>query len=124
MLKVVDPHIHLWDLWTRIYPHFEKPGKGGAKPAADARQVALGMIHNGLEQLRHAVGDDEDVLSIVGDLTDLLGQIEDALGVSSTDDDQVEGLARGGRGDHRPGAGAGPRCPGPDRPAVAAPTRR
>lgn len=29
-LKVVDPHIHLWDLWTRIYPHFEKPAKGGA----------------------------------------------------------------------------------------------
>jgi predicted TIM-barrel fold metal-dependent hydrolase len=30
-LKVVDPHIHLWDLWTRIYPHFEKPATGGAK---------------------------------------------------------------------------------------------
>ncbi len=29
-LQIVDPHIHLWDLWTRIYPHFEKPGKGGA----------------------------------------------------------------------------------------------
>lgn len=22
---VVDPHIHLWDLWTRLYPQFEKP---------------------------------------------------------------------------------------------------
>jgi hypothetical protein len=65
-----------------------RPGKG--KPDADARQVALGMIHNGLEQLRHAVGDDEDVLGIVGDLTDLLGQIEDAIGISSTDDDQAE----------------------------------
>ncbi len=29
-LQIVDPHIHLWDLWTRIYPHFEKPGPGGA----------------------------------------------------------------------------------------------
>ena len=28
-LQIVDPHIHLWDLWTRIYPHFEKPGPGG-----------------------------------------------------------------------------------------------
>ncbi|WP_309085471.1 amidohydrolase family protein [Chelativorans sp.] len=24
-LKVVDPHIHLWDLRTGLYPHFEKP---------------------------------------------------------------------------------------------------
>ncbi|MDC9825280.1 amidohydrolase family protein [Devosia sp. ZB163] len=32
-LQIVDPHIHLWDLWTRIYPHFEKPGKGGANAA-------------------------------------------------------------------------------------------
>lgn len=29
-VEIVDPHIHLWDLWTRIYPHFEKPGPGGA----------------------------------------------------------------------------------------------
>lgn len=28
-LQIVDPHIHLWDLWTRIYPHFEKPEPGG-----------------------------------------------------------------------------------------------
>ena len=33
MIKIVDPHIHLWDLWTRIYPHFEKPGPGGANAA-------------------------------------------------------------------------------------------
>jgi len=24
-IKIIDPHIHLWDLWTRLYPHFEKP---------------------------------------------------------------------------------------------------
>lgn len=27
-LQIVDPHIHLWDLSTGIYPHFEKPSKG------------------------------------------------------------------------------------------------
>lgn len=32
-LQVVDPHIHLWDLWTRLYPHFEKPGPDGANAA-------------------------------------------------------------------------------------------
>ena len=25
LLKIIDPHIHLWDLWTRLYPHFETP---------------------------------------------------------------------------------------------------
>lgn len=24
-LKIIDPHIHLWNLWTRLYPQFEKP---------------------------------------------------------------------------------------------------
>ena len=24
-LRIVDPHIHLWDLSTGLYPHFEKP---------------------------------------------------------------------------------------------------
>ena len=33
MLKVVDPHIHLWDLRTGIYPHFEVPAIGGANAA-------------------------------------------------------------------------------------------
>jgi predicted TIM-barrel fold metal-dependent hydrolase len=32
-LKIVDPHIHLWDLWTRIYPHFEKPSADGSNAA-------------------------------------------------------------------------------------------
>jgi predicted TIM-barrel fold metal-dependent hydrolase len=32
-LEVVDPHIHLWDLWARIYPHFEKPDPTGANAA-------------------------------------------------------------------------------------------
>jgi predicted TIM-barrel fold metal-dependent hydrolase len=39
-LQIVDPHIHLWDLWTRIYPHFEKPGKGGAN-ASIARSYLI-----------------------------------------------------------------------------------
>lgn len=26
-LEVVDPHIHLWDLWTRLYPRLEQPGR-------------------------------------------------------------------------------------------------
>lgn len=29
-LQIVDPHIHLWDLWTRLYPHFERPAHGGS----------------------------------------------------------------------------------------------
>ena len=33
MLEVVDPHVHLWDLWTRLYPHFERPKKGGMNAA-------------------------------------------------------------------------------------------
>jgi predicted TIM-barrel fold metal-dependent hydrolase len=32
-LRVVDPHVHLWDLWTRIYPHFEKPSPDGSNAA-------------------------------------------------------------------------------------------
>lgn len=32
-LEVVDPHVHLWDLWTRIYPHFEKPSPDGSNAA-------------------------------------------------------------------------------------------
>ena len=32
-IKIVDPHVHLWDLWTRIYPHFEKPGPDGSNAA-------------------------------------------------------------------------------------------
>ena len=32
-LKIVDPHVHLWDLWTRIYPQFEKPSPDGSNAA-------------------------------------------------------------------------------------------
>jgi predicted TIM-barrel fold metal-dependent hydrolase len=32
-LKIVDPHVHLWDLWTRIYPQFEKPAPDGSNAA-------------------------------------------------------------------------------------------
>ena len=41
-LQIVDPHIHLWDLWTRIYPHFETPSKGrNGSNAAIARSYLL-----------------------------------------------------------------------------------
>jgi predicted TIM-barrel fold metal-dependent hydrolase len=41
-LGVVDPHIHLWDLWTRLYPHFETPSKGRTgSNAAIARSYLL-----------------------------------------------------------------------------------
>jgi predicted TIM-barrel fold metal-dependent hydrolase len=41
-LRVMDPHIHLWDLWTRIYPHFERPSKGRhGSNAAIARSYLL-----------------------------------------------------------------------------------
>lgn len=41
-LRVVDPHIHLWDLRTGIYPHFEKPTKGrNGSNAAIARSYLL-----------------------------------------------------------------------------------
>lgn len=32
-LEIVDPHVHLWDLWTRIYPHFETPAPDGSNAA-------------------------------------------------------------------------------------------
>lgn len=41
-LKIVDPHIHLWDLWTRLYPQFETPSKGrNGSNAAIARSYLL-----------------------------------------------------------------------------------
>lgn len=60
-----------------------KAGGEGEDEPKDARAVALGMIHNGLNQLRHAVGDDADVLAIVADLADLLDSVEEALGVQA-----------------------------------------
>lgn len=39
---IIDPHIHLWDLWTRLYPHFEKPSKTrNGSNAAIARSYHL-----------------------------------------------------------------------------------
>jgi predicted TIM-barrel fold metal-dependent hydrolase len=41
-LKIVDPHVHLWDLRTRLYPHFEKPSMGrNGSNAAIARSYLL-----------------------------------------------------------------------------------
>ncbi len=40
--KIVDPHIHLWDISTGLYPHFEKPSKGrNGSNAAICRTYAL-----------------------------------------------------------------------------------
>jgi predicted TIM-barrel fold metal-dependent hydrolase len=51
MLKVVDPHIHLWDLWTRIYPHFEKPGKGGANAAISRSYLLEEYLEEGADEI-------------------------------------------------------------------------
>ena len=51
MLKVVDPHIHLWDLWTRIYPHFEKPGKGGANAAISRSYLLEEYLEEGGDEI-------------------------------------------------------------------------
>jgi len=41
-LKVVDPHIHLWDLTTGLYPQLERPSKGRTgSNAAIARSYYL-----------------------------------------------------------------------------------
>jgi predicted TIM-barrel fold metal-dependent hydrolase len=41
-LKIVDPHVHLWDLRTGLYPHFEKPSTGrNGSNAAIARSYLL-----------------------------------------------------------------------------------
>ena len=58
-LDVIDPHIHLWDLWTRIYPHFERPTKGRAgSNAAIARSYLL-------EEFLDEGGPDVNVLAAV-----------------------------------------------------------
>lgn len=51
MLKVVDPHIHLWDLWTRIYPHFEKPGTGGANAAISRSYLLEEYLEEGGDEI-------------------------------------------------------------------------
>lgn len=41
-LEIVDPHIHLWDLSTGLYPHFETPSDGpNGSNAAICRTYAL-----------------------------------------------------------------------------------
>ncbi|MNM67372.1 hypothetical protein D3C81_789030 [compost metagenome] len=68
-------------------PKGSRKPRAGGKAEKDAKAVALGMIHSGLEQLRHAVGDDADVLAIVAELADLVGSIEEALGVENEEDE-------------------------------------
>jgi len=65
-----------------------RPGKPQAA-VKDPRAVALGMLHAALEQLRHAVGDDAAALDAVGDLVDLVDELEEALGVQAKADGQA-----------------------------------
>lgn len=74
-------------------PKAKRAPRAGGKPEKDALTVALEMTHNGLEQLRHAVGDDAEALAAVASLTDLLASLEEALTGASTDDDVIEGEA-------------------------------
>lgn len=57
MLKVVDPHIHLWDLWTRIYPHFETPAADGSN-AAICRSYLI-------EEYQREGGDEVEIVGAV-----------------------------------------------------------
>jgi predicted TIM-barrel fold metal-dependent hydrolase len=54
-LEVVDPHVHLWDLWTRIYPHFEKPDPSGANAAICRSYLLEEYLGEGKGEVR-AVG--------------------------------------------------------------------
>jgi predicted TIM-barrel fold metal-dependent hydrolase len=51
-LEVVDPHIHLWDLWTRIYPHFEKPGPDGSNAAICRSYLLDEYLGEGKDEVR------------------------------------------------------------------------
>jgi predicted TIM-barrel fold metal-dependent hydrolase len=56
-LQIFDPHFHLWDLSTGIYPHFEKPSKG-----RNGSNAAICRTY-GLEEY---LGEGEDEFEIVG----------------------------------------------------------
>lgn len=60
-------------------PKAKRAPRAGGKPEKDPIAVALEMTHNGLEQLRHAVGDDAEALAAIAGLTDLLASLEEAL---------------------------------------------
>lgn len=73
-------------------PKPRRAPRAGGKPEKDPITVALEMTHNGLEQLRHAVGDDAEALAAIAGLTDLLASLENALTGEATDDsDVIEG---------------------------------
>lgn len=73
-------------------PKAKRAPRAGGKSEKDPITVALEMTHNGLEQLRHAVGDDAEALAAIAGLTDLLASLEDALtGEATGDSDAIEG---------------------------------
>ncbi len=51
-LEVIDPHIHLWDLWTRIYPHFEKPSPEGSNAAICRSYLLEEYLGEGKDEVR------------------------------------------------------------------------
>lgn len=69
-----------------------QPRAGGKAPKQDADPVtvALAMIRNGVEQLRHAVGDSAEGLELVASLADLLEETADALGEPVTVEGEIE----------------------------------
>jgi predicted TIM-barrel fold metal-dependent hydrolase len=56
-LEIVDPHIHLWDLWTRLYPQFEVPSIGFIGSNAPIARSYL---------LNEFLGEQSEAVSIVG----------------------------------------------------------
>lgn len=67
-----------------------RAGGNGQEQAADPVAVALAMIRNGVEQLRHAVGDSAEGLELVASLADLLEETADALGEPVTIEGEAE----------------------------------
>lgn len=74
-------------------PKAKRQPRAGGKPGADPVVTALGMIHNGVEQLRHAVGDDAQALDAISSLADLVAQLEAALGQDASEGDGEQAAA-------------------------------
>lgn len=78
-MQIVDPHIHLWDLSTGLYPHFEKPSKG-----PNGSNAAICRTY-GLEEY---LGEGEDEFDIAGAVhieafpTDPIGEAELVQGIA------------------------------------------
>jgi len=58
-MRIVDPHIHIWDLATGLYPHFEKPSTGFSGSNAPIARSYL------LDELRAEGGGEIDIAKAV-----------------------------------------------------------